>query len=91
MTLKYDSTRVRGLTVGRGQTFWLLCPQGLGLYASRDIEKHTMVIEYNGTVLRNEVAIRKQRTYKSQVKKKVLKLLFFTQGCTNYCVVEREG
>ncbi|XP_041698131.1 histone-lysine N-methyltransferase 2C isoform X4 [Coregonus clupeaformis] len=40
--------------------------QGLGLYASRDIEKHTMVIEYNGTVLRNEVAIRKQRTYKSQ-------------------------
>uniref|UniRef100_A0A8C7G5W3 Uncharacterized protein n=2 Tax=Oncorhynchus kisutch TaxID=8019 RepID=A0A8C7G5W3_ONCKI len=25
-----------------------------------------MVIEYNGTVLRNEVAIKKQRTYKSQ-------------------------
>ncbi|XP_070974437.1 histone-lysine N-methyltransferase 2C-like [Oncorhynchus clarkii lewisi] len=40
--------------------------QGLGLYAARDIEKNTMVIEYNGTVLRNEVAIKKQRTYKSQ-------------------------
>ncbi|XP_019900094.2 histone-lysine N-methyltransferase 2C isoform X3 [Esox lucius] len=40
--------------------------QGLGLFAARDIEKYTMVIEYTGTVLRNEVAIKKQRTYKSQ-------------------------
>ncbi|KAJ8012094.1 hypothetical protein DPEC_G00065110 [Dallia pectoralis] len=39
--------------------------QGLGLFAARDIEKYTMVIEYTGTVLRNEVAIKKQRTYKS--------------------------
>lgn len=41
--------------------------QGLGLFAARDIEKQTMVIEYNGTVLRNEVAISKQKIYKSQV------------------------
>ncbi|KAM8849356.1 histone-lysine N-methyltransferase 2C isoform 1-T1 [Spinachia spinachia] len=40
--------------------------QGLGLFAARDIEKQTMVIEYNGTVLRNEVAIRKEKSYKSQ-------------------------
>lgn len=41
--------------------------QGLGLFAARDIEKQTMVIEYNGTILRNEVAIRKEKTYRSQV------------------------
>ncbi|XP_043990219.1 histone-lysine N-methyltransferase 2C isoform X1 [Gambusia affinis] len=40
--------------------------QGLGLFAARDIEKQTMVIEYNGTVLRNEVAIRKAKVYRSQ-------------------------
>lgn len=26
-----------------------------------------MVIEYNGTILRNEVALRKEKTYRSQV------------------------
>lgn len=41
--------------------------QGLGLFAARDIEKQTMVIEYNGTILRNEVAIRKDKVYRSQV------------------------
>ncbi len=41
--------------------------QGLGLFAARDIEKQTIVIEYNGTILRNEVAIRKEKTYRSQV------------------------
>ncbi|XP_034744786.1 histone-lysine N-methyltransferase 2C isoform X6 [Etheostoma cragini] len=40
--------------------------QGLGLFAARDIEKQTMVIEYNGTILRNEVAIRKEKLYRSQ-------------------------
>ncbi|XP_046884031.1 histone-lysine N-methyltransferase 2C isoform X4 [Hypomesus transpacificus] len=40
--------------------------QGLGLFAAKDIEKQTMVIEYNGTVLRNEVAIRKEKTYTAQ-------------------------
>ncbi|XP_063317743.1 histone-lysine N-methyltransferase 2C-like isoform X2 [Pelmatolapia mariae] len=40
--------------------------QGLGLFAARDIEKQTMVIEYNGTILRNEVAIRKEKIYRSK-------------------------
>ncbi|XP_043922826.1 histone-lysine N-methyltransferase 2C [Protopterus annectens] len=40
--------------------------QGLGLFAARDIEKHTMVIEYIGTVIRNEVANRKEKLYESQ-------------------------
>uniref|UniRef100_UPI00358F6248 histone-lysine N-methyltransferase 2C-like isoform X2 n=1 Tax=Myxine glutinosa TaxID=7769 RepID=UPI00358F6248 len=40
--------------------------QGLGLYAARDIEKHTMVIEYIGTVIRNEVADRRENVYKAQ-------------------------
>uniref|UniRef100_A0AAV2JSA3 [histone H3]-lysine(4) N-methyltransferase n=1 Tax=Knipowitschia caucasica TaxID=637954 RepID=A0AAV2JSA3_KNICA len=40
--------------------------QGLGLFAARDIEKQTMVIEYTGTVLRNEVANRKEKTYRSK-------------------------
>ncbi|XP_057712545.1 histone-lysine N-methyltransferase 2C isoform X1 [Corythoichthys intestinalis] len=40
--------------------------QGLGLFAARDMEKQAMVIEYNGTVLRNEVAIRKDKVYRSQ-------------------------
>ncbi|KAJ8337048.1 hypothetical protein SKAU_G00382680 [Synaphobranchus kaupii] len=40
--------------------------QGLGLYAARDIEKYTMVIEYIGTVIRNEVANRKEKMYESQ-------------------------
>lgn len=43
------------------------CVQGLGLYAARDIEKHTMVIEYIGTIIRNEVANRKEKLYESQV------------------------
>ncbi|XP_029444302.1 histone-lysine N-methyltransferase 2C isoform X2 [Rhinatrema bivittatum] len=40
--------------------------QGLGLYAAKDIEKHTMVIEYIGTIIRNEVANRKEKLYESQ-------------------------
>lgn len=45
-----------------------ISPQGLGLYAARDIEKHTMVIEYIGTIIRNEVANRKEKLYESQVR-----------------------
>nr|XP_015812352.2 histone-lysine N-methyltransferase 2C isoform X2 [Nothobranchius furzeri] len=40
--------------------------QGLGLFAARDLEKQTMAIEYIGTVLRNEVAIRKEKIYRAQ-------------------------
>ncbi|KAH9514339.1 Histone-lysine N-methyltransferase 2C [Bulinus truncatus] len=40
--------------------------QGLGLYAARDLEKHTMVIEYIGDLIRNEVANRREKEYESQ-------------------------
>ncbi|XP_058499397.1 histone-lysine N-methyltransferase 2D isoform X2 [Solea solea] len=40
--------------------------QGLGLYAAKDLEKHTMVIEYIGTVIRNEVANRREKIYEEQ-------------------------
>lgn len=42
--------------------------QGLGLYAAKDLEKHTMVIEYIGTVIRNEVANRREKIYELQVR-----------------------
>ncbi|KAG5838205.1 hypothetical protein ANANG_G00221310 [Anguilla anguilla] len=40
--------------------------QGLGLYAAKDLEKHTMVIEYIGTIIRNEVANRREKGYEEQ-------------------------
>ncbi|KAJ4920997.1 hypothetical protein JOQ06_027948 [Pogonophryne albipinna] len=40
--------------------------QGLGLYAARDMEKCTMMIEYIGTIIRSEVANRKERLYEAQ-------------------------
>lgn len=42
---------------------------GLGLYAARDIEKHSMVIEYVGQLIRNELAERMERLYEQQVSK----------------------
>lgn len=42
--------------------------QGLGLYAARDIEKHSMVIEYIGESIRNEVANRREKLYEQQVR-----------------------
>lgn len=41
--------------------------QGLGLYAARDIEKHTMVIEYIGEVIRPELAELREKKYEAQV------------------------
>jgi len=40
--------------------------QGLGLFAAKDLEKHTMVIEYIGEVIRSEVAERREQLYDSQ-------------------------
>ena len=42
--------------------------QGLGLYAARDLEKHTMVIEYIGDLIRNETANRREKEYDDQVR-----------------------
>ena len=41
--------------------------QGLGLFAARDLEKHSMVIEYIGELIRNEVAEYREKLYDSQV------------------------
>ena len=40
--------------------------QGLGLYAARDIEKHTMVIEYIGEMIRSELAECREKRYDAQ-------------------------
>jgi len=37
--------------------------QGLGLFAARELEKHTMVIEYIGQLIRNEVAEKREKLY----------------------------
>jgi SET domain-containing protein len=41
--------------------------QGLGLSAARDIEKHTMVIEYIGEIIRSELAELREKRYEIQV------------------------
>lgn len=41
--------------------------QGLGLYAARDSEKHTMVIEYIGEIIRTELAETREKKYEAKV------------------------
>lgn len=43
--------------------------QGLGLYAARDLEKHTMVIEYIGEIIRTELAECREKQYEAKVGK----------------------
>ncbi|VDN01426.1 unnamed protein product, partial [Thelazia callipaeda] len=40
--------------------------QGLGLYASRDIEMNSMIIEYKGEVIRSEVGEMREKKYEAQ-------------------------
>ncbi|KAL9913079.1 trithorax-related isoform 1-T1 [Glossina fuscipes fuscipes] len=40
--------------------------QGLGLYAARDMEKHTMIIEYIGEVIRTEVSEIREKQYEAR-------------------------
>ncbi|CAH0559006.1 unnamed protein product [Brassicogethes aeneus] len=40
--------------------------QGLGLYAARDLEKHTMVIEYIGEIIRSELAESREKQYEAK-------------------------
>lgn len=42
--------------------------QGLGLYAARDLEKHTMVIEYIGEVIRGELSELREKQYEAKVR-----------------------
>lgn len=41
--------------------------QGLGLYAARDMERHTMIIEYIGEVIRSEVSEIREKQYEARV------------------------
>ncbi|XP_045521362.1 histone-lysine N-methyltransferase 2C-like isoform X11 [Pieris brassicae] len=40
--------------------------QGLGLYAARDLEKHTMVIEYIGEIIRSELSEIREKQYEAR-------------------------
>ncbi|XP_075971400.1 uncharacterized protein LOC142973507 isoform X2 [Anticarsia gemmatalis] len=40
--------------------------QGLGLYAARDLEKHTMVIEYIGEIIRSELSEIREKKYEAK-------------------------
>lgn len=40
------------------------------MYAARDLEKNTMIIEYIGELIRNEVANRREKLYQTQVNQK---------------------
>lgn len=42
--------------------------QGLGLCAARDLEKHTMVIEYIGEVIRGELSELREKQYEAKVR-----------------------
>lgn len=50
--------------------------QGLGLYAARDLEKHTMVIEYIGEVIRTELSELREKQYEAKVNN--IFLMFFS-------------
>lgn len=41
------------------------CLKGLGLYAARDIEPGTMVIEYIGDIIRTEVSEKREKMYEA--------------------------
>lgn len=46
--------------------------QGLGLYAARDIEMNTMIIEYLGEVIRNEMAEKREKVYHKKGKREYM-------------------
>jgi len=65
-----------------------MCLQGLGLFAARDLEKHTMVIEYIGQLIRNEVAEMREKIYEKQVNPDLQFVLTFF-ACYTYIVWKR--
>lgn len=60
--------------------------QGLGLYAARDLEKHTMVIEYIGEVIRGELSELREKQYEAKVRI-LLDIQFFHQS-NNFLFLE---
>lgn len=63
--ITYSSTSTI-LSLNFDQTIVFFIIQGLGLFAGRDLEKHTMVIEYIGELIRNEVANHREKLYEQQ-------------------------
>ena len=62
------------------------------MFASRDLERHTMVIEYIGELIRSEVAEARERVYDSQVSQVTghflyihLNLLYIYDDDYHYC------
>jgi len=53
--------------------------QGLGLYAARDLEKHTMVIEYIGEIIRTELAETREKQYEARVR--------VSRSCFRFCIL----
>lgn len=51
--------------------------QGLGLYAARTIEKFTMIIEYIGEVVRNEIADVREKRYEAAVSLPLLSVAMY--------------
>lgn len=51
--------------------------QGLGLYAARDLEKHTMVIEYIGEIIRTELAETREKQYEARVSIEALSIISY--------------
>ncbi|CAF3790913.1 unnamed protein product [Rotaria sp. Silwood1] len=62
------STQYRKLKTEWRQNIYLAKSriQGLGLFAARNLEKHSMIIEYIGELIRNEVANKREKLYEQQ-------------------------
>jgi hypothetical protein len=60
--------------------------QGLGLYAARDLEKHTMVIEYIGEVIRGELSELREKQYDARVSLIIFKNKRFLSN--NFSILE---
>lgn len=48
----------------------------MGLYAARDMERHTMIIEYIGEVIRSEVSEIREKQYEARVTTKTLYIFY---------------
>lgn len=57
--------------------------QGLGLYSARDLEKHTMVIEYIGEVIRGELSELREKQYEAKVN---IYYVFFRKFIIHYLI-----
>lgn len=61
--------------------------QGLGLYAARDLEKHTMVIEYIGEIIRTELAETREKQYEARVSRNLVAISYFSINSLITCYI----